>query len=96
MYPINRESMAIDSTCIQCCFPCLVTMIIFEKMTFGCCMCLCCIYPETKEDIIKQYMNVKEEDPNEKVYNNTSYKKTNNFDQISVATVSPTNSEVSD
>ena len=88
--------MPVDSTCIQCCFPCLVTMIIIEKMTLGCCMCLCCIYPETKEDIIKQYMNVKEDDPNEKVYHDITLKKKNNFDEISVATVSPTNSELSE
>lgn len=88
--------MAIDSTCIQCCFPCIVTMIVIEKMTLGCCMCLCCIYPETKEDIIRQYINVKEDNKNDKVNPDIIYKKTNNFDKISISTVSPTNSEVSD
>ena len=87
--------MAIDSTCMKCCFPCLVTMVILEKITFGCCMCLCCIYPETKEEIIKEYMNVKEDNSNEKIATLAKIKNNNNFDQISIATVSPTSSEES-
>ena len=60
-----KDKNCSEDPCLWLCFPCLFTWMICEKGLQCCCMCICCITPNSQETInIEEVKNETKEDIN--------------------------------
>tara|TARA_B100002019_G_scaffold287968_1_gene300820 strand:+ start:921 stop:1115 length:195 start_codon:yes stop_codon:yes gene_type:complete len=60
-----KEKNCTGDPCLWLCFPCLFTWMLCEKGLQSCCMCICCMTPNSQETInIEEFKEETKEDIN--------------------------------